>query len=634
MKKQIYCTAVILLCCFSLIACGTVDGIAAQAPNQREVPLQTSTIVEKPTNKSPNLAKEEQIALSYLENRLNENSEFIYVYSDFAAMSNNFTQKAKIGSGTASFVDDMDENCDGAYNGSSAITCRVNTKALNWGGWMFLNGYLPKGETVPRLDFGELPNAGLDLTGATKLTFMAKGEKGGEIVEFFTAGLGYDGANGNRIAPYPDSSTKRNLLVKLTKDWKEYIIDLRGSDLSSIGCGFGFVVSGANRQGETLFYLDEIRFGGDIITAKTAPRLIQSYEINTKENSNGVYVQNAAFSYDNALAAMAFIAAGKQEQAKDILDAFIFAVENDRYKPDRLRNAYAYGNISPFPGWESGTRLPGWYDADAKAYYEDQYQVGTNVGNSSYVALALLQYQKTYGGEEYLNLAKTLMDWVLTRIDKTPGFTGGYDGWPEAGEVTEYTYKSIEHNIDAYAAFRQLYAVTGEGKYKTASENALQFIKSMYDPKERVFYTGTLPDGITPNKENIVLDAQVWCALALGDDFTPYLPALERVVDMQTAEGGFPFHEANINGGYWLEGTAFTALCLKQFGIDAPAQKAFAVLKAAQLPTGGFPAATVKALTTGFTLFTGDPWVYGKSPHIAPTAWFVMAAQNFNPYQF
>ncbi len=634
MKMKIYGTAVILLCLFSLIACVNAQEIAANTPSQSQTPSQTSVVAEKPKNKLPDLAKKEQMALSYLENRLNENSEFVYVYSDYAAISNNFTQKAKIGSGTASFVDDMDENVGGAYNGSSAIACRVNTNALNWGGWMFLNGYLSKGETVPRLNFGEVPNAGFDLTGATKLTFMAKGEKGGEIVEFFTAGLGYDGEYGKKIAPYPDSTTKRNLFVKLTKDWKKYTIDLDSANLSSIGCGFGFVVSGANRQGETLFYLDEIRFEGIIAAAKNTPRFIQSYEINTRENPKGVYIQNAAFSYDNALVAMAYIATGKKDEAKLILDSFIYAVANDRYKPDRLRNAYAYGNITPFPGWESGTRLPGWYDADEKFYFEDQYQVGTNVGNSSYVALALLQYHKAYGGEEYLTLAKTLMDWVLTREDKTPGFTGGYDGWPETGEVTEHTYKSIEHNIDAYAAFKQIYAVTGEQKYKIAADNALQFIKSMYDPTAKVFYTGTQADGVTPNKENIVLDAQVWCALVLGKDFAPYLPALERAIAMQTPDGGFPFHEANTNGGYWLEGTAFTALALKQFGYDAPARKAFKALVSKQLETGGFPAATVKELTTGFTLFTGDPWVYSDSPHIAPTAWSVMAVRGFNPYQF
>ncbi len=624
MKKLICMILILSLCAATSFACSAAQ---ASQPTLSKTP-QTETDFDFTTAESA--------AIFYLESRLYESSKWVYVYSDFAAVTNTFTQKAKIGNGGAGFMRDLDENWSGSYKGASAIRCEGTLQKGQWGGWMFLNGYLPKGETVPKLNFGEVPNAGLDLSGATKLTFMAKGENGSEVVEFFTAGLGYDGETGRVMATYPDSSKKFSTgFVKLSKEWKQYSIDLKNANLSSIGCGFGFVIRGDNSSGNNVFYLDEIKYEGEIRSAKAAPRFIQSYEINLKENPKGIYIQNAAFSYDNALAAMAFIAAGKQEQAKGILDAFVYAVENDRYKSDRLRNAYVYGDITPFPGWESGTRLPGWYDNTHKAYYEDQYQVGTNVGNSSYVALALLQYYKKYGGEQYKTLAKTLMDWVLTRTDKTPGFTAGYDGWPETENTTiDYSYKSIEHNIDAYAAFKQLYALTKDEKYKAAYESALKFIKSMYNEKEGVFYTGTGDDGVTANRENIVLDGQVWCALALGKDFTPYLPALKRAIAMQSAQGGFPFHEKNTNGGYWLEGTAFTALCLQQFGFKDEAVKAFKAIKAQQLSTGGLPAATVKNLSTGFKLFTGDPWLYGDSPHIAPVAWFIMAAKNFNPYQF
>ncbi len=567
-------------------------------------------------------------ALAYLTQRLDAGNHALYVYRDFADSGNYFTQKAKMGSGNADFVYDMDENwAMDVYSGSSAIRCHVNAIGSNWGGWLFLNGVLLKGETVPQLSFGEYPGAGLDLRGATELRFIAKGENGGEVVEFFTAGL---------AGTYPDSSKKQTMgFITLTNSWKEYAIDLSGMDLSSIGCGFGFTVSGTQgTASDTVFYLDDIRFTGAIAMLNNAPRMIRSYEIGINTNPNGKYIQNAAFSYDNALASMAYISAGDKEHAKVILDAFVYAVKNDRYKPDRVRNAYAAGNISPFPGWESGTRLPGWYDSETKQYYEDQYQVGSNVGNSSYVALALLQYYKAYGGDTYLRLAETLMDWVLTCTDATPGFTAGYDGWPEADKAIVYTYKSIEHNIDAYAAFKQLYTMTGKEKYKDASESALAFIQSMYDKEKKVFYTGTGTDGKTPSRENIVLDAQVWCALALGDDFAPYQDVFKRVLAMQNTSGGFPFHEANTNGGYWNEGTAFTALALEQFGYKDAAQKSLKAVTTTQLTTGGFPAATVDGLSTGFTLFTGDPWEYGSSPHIAPTAWFVMAVNGFNPYAF
>ena len=86
------------------------------------------------------------------------------------------------------------------------------------------------------------------------------------------------------------------------------------------------------------------------------------------------------------------------------------------------------------------------------------------------------------------------MDWVLENCtDGTVGFTAGFDGWAEGEKpvVYPFTYKSIEHNIDAYAAFRQLYACTGEERYREAADSARSFIDSMYDETAGVFYTGT-----------------------------------------------------------------------------------------------------------------------------------------------
>ena len=602
--------------------------------------LQASTIAEQ----DPDFAlyqTSKDAAVAYLKARQDDAADMLYVYRDFSLAENHFTQKAKIDDGNSDYIYDMNENWQGdPYSGDSAIEVRVKTAGQSWGGWLFLNGYLPKGETQPKLSFGEVQGAGLNLSGASKLTFMAKGAKGGETVEFFTAGLGYDGETNKPTADYPDKSPKISLgFIQLTDQWQEYAIDLGGADLSSIGCGFGFVLSG-NTSGDTesVFYLDEIRFEGSIASLQDKPRLIKSYETDTRRDPDDLYIQNAAFSYDNALAALAFISDGKQDEAKRVLDAFAFAVANDRFQPDRVRNAYSYGDISPFPGWQGGTRLPGWYDTEKKAYLEDQYQVGTNVGNTSYVALALLQYYIKYGGEEYLALAEKSMGWVLDNCtDGTPGFTAGYDGWPEGdgSALYTYTYKSTEHNIDAYAVFKQLYALTSDEHYQKAADSAKAFIISMYDPAQGYFYTGTGNDGVTPSKDNHVLDAQVWSRLALGStDFAPYQAALESALAMRTAQGGYPFHADNTNGGWWPEGTAFTALTLRQAGMNAEAESALNALKAIQLPEGGFPAATVAELTTGFDLFTGKPWTYKDIPHIAPAAWYVMAVNDFNPYAF
>ena len=576
-------------------------------------------------------------AVSQLSAALASGENCVYVYRDFAQTENHFTQKAKMAGTDGELVKNMNEDWrEQPYAGRSCIRCQIDTRATDWGGWLFLNGALPEGETVPILNDGQQDGQGIDLTGAQALRFWARGEKGGEQVEFFTAGFGYDGEWDTQLVPYPDSAVKQSLgFVTLTQQWKEYVIPLKRCDMSDITCGFGYVCSGGESgESSNVFYLDEIRFTGKIPSTIGAPFLLRSYD------TDNVYIQNAAFSYDNALVAMAFLSEGKMKEATAILDAFVYAVENDRQAPGRVRNAYAAGDIRPFTGWGSSARLPGWYDpavGETGVWYEDRYQVGSNVGNTAYVALALLQGNALEANPTYVKTARELMDWVLANCtDGTDGFTAGFDGWAEADPpvVYPFTYKSIEHNIDAYAAFKQLYALTGEEPYRVASESALRFMRAMYSEGQSYFYTGTQEDGVTPSVAPVVLDAQVWMALALGDDFAPYEASLTRVEAMRVANGGYPFCEANENGGWWAEGTAYTALMFRLRGNDARATEALDALCDIQLPNGAFPAATVDALSTGFNLFTGDPWVYSRDAHIAPTAWFIMAVNGWNPYAF
>ena len=574
------------------------------------------------------------LAVEGLRDLFDEGNGVVYVYRDFSSSLNHFTQKAKMFGIVAASVKDMNENWkEDVKSGTSAIRCEMYVNEDDWGGWLFLNGYLPEGESVPHLSDGQSPNQGLDLSGAAELRFYAKGQYGGEKVEFFTAGFGYSGDNSETTVPFPDSTGKHSLgVVTLTNDWKEYIIDLRGADTHSIASGFGFALSSLySRLGNNVFYLDEIRFVPEGYTAdwNSGPSLLRSYD------TENTFIMNAAFTYDNALAAMAFLSDGKPEEAAHILDGLVYAVQHDRYRPDRIRNAYMAGPVEPFNGWDNGTRLPGWWDQEQNTWLEDRYQVGSNTGNTSFAALALLQYDALYGSEVYRETARILMDRILEENrDDWYGFTAGYDGWPEADVVYDFSYKSIEHNIDAYAVFKQLYALTGEQKYADAMESTLSLIENIYDPDEKYFYTGTGDDGKSPNKGLVVLDGIVWNQLSLQEKFEPYMDTLETVASMRTEDGGYPFSKGNGNGGWWAEGTSFTALMYKLLGEEDTAYETLNALCGIQTPRGLFPASTVDELPTGLYLFDGSSWTYADDPHIAPTAWFIMAVNGFNPYTF
>lgn len=112
----------------------------------------------------------------------------------------------------------------------------------NWGGVVWQS---------PANDWGEQPG-GLDLTGAKKLIFWARGAKGNEVASFSYGTLG----KGHH--KYYDSSKAEMKDVALTKEWKQFTIDLDGKDLSCIKSGFCWVVGG---KGEPMtFFLDDIHY--------------------------------------------------------------------------------------------------------------------------------------------------------------------------------------------------------------------------------------------------------------------------------------------------------------------------------------------------------------------------------------
>lgn len=84
----------------------------------------------------------------------------------------------------------------------------------------------------PEDNWGNDP--GMNLQGALSIKFFAKGQSGGEIVEFFSGGV-----NGKHSDSYRVSTGK----VPLNTDWTEYDLSLKGEDLSSVIGGFGWSAS-------------------------------------------------------------------------------------------------------------------------------------------------------------------------------------------------------------------------------------------------------------------------------------------------------------------------------------------------------------------------------------------------------
>ena len=137
------------------------------------------------------------------------------------------------------------QNC---AEGKSCIKVVYDTacsaKSRRWAGVYWLN---------PADNWGER-KGGYDLNGARKLVFWAKGEKGGEEIADFKIGRGAPSRE------FPDTDSASIGPVILSKDWREYSIDLRGKGFSSIIGGFAWVARGGGNPGSCAFFLDNIRF--------------------------------------------------------------------------------------------------------------------------------------------------------------------------------------------------------------------------------------------------------------------------------------------------------------------------------------------------------------------------------------
>jgi hypothetical protein len=135
----------------------------------------------------------------------------------------------------------MDEGCtNNPHAGKNCLRFEY-TAADNWAGIVWQD---------PANDWGDQAG-GWNLTGAKKLKFWARGEKGGEVVSFKFGILGSD-------KKFPDSASGELADTKLTKEWKEYSIDLSGKDLTRIKTGFCWSLAGQGAP--VVFYLDDIRF--------------------------------------------------------------------------------------------------------------------------------------------------------------------------------------------------------------------------------------------------------------------------------------------------------------------------------------------------------------------------------------
>ena len=334
-------------------------------------------------------------------------------------------------------------------------------------------------------------------------------------------------------------------------------------------------------------------------------------------------LKDAAYLYDNAVAAVALVGCGSKEQASRIGDAILFALNHDRFwKDGRLRNAYLAERTITAP-----VKLPGWWEAKQNGWVEDRYQVSSDSGNLAWAILALLAVHDASADAKYRDGAARIGTWLL-RWDSKKGFTGGVLGHEPKPQALPW--KSTEHNTDIAAAFAGLARATGDKVWAARARSAEQFVESMWLADCRCFAAGTGADGVTPNRM-VALDAQLWPLMALPGVAARHGEAANTVQQKLIAGDGFAYSEGS--KGLWTEGTAQAALYFKLAGDKERSEKYETAVRAMRQKDGGTLASSSTA-STGFMQESDptQPRQYFRTPHLAAAAWAALAAQGYNPF--
>jgi hypothetical protein len=162
------------------------------------------------------------------------------VYSNGGSRENHFVASGFTGDYGA--IKMADKCAESPQSGDSCLKFTYSGQTpqkMRWAGVFFQN---------PANNWGT-SNGGYDLSGAKKLKFYARGDKGGEAVEFKMGGV--NGA-------YTDSDAATTGPVMLTREWKQYEIPLDHLDLTYIFSGFAWIAEAEKNPEGFVIYIDEI----------------------------------------------------------------------------------------------------------------------------------------------------------------------------------------------------------------------------------------------------------------------------------------------------------------------------------------------------------------------------------------
>ena len=323
-----------------------------------------------------------------------------------------------------------------------------------------------------------------------------------------------------------------------------------------------------------------------------------------------------SYIYDQALAIISFSKAHEKNKARSLL----LGLKSLQSKDGSLYFSYNLDGTSPYPQ-EGDKRF---------------------AGAIAWVAMAASHYQHAFKTKEFASFNYKLLTYLNSQMvpfevsgKKVSGVKfAPHDvkasAWNEAETI------ALEHNLDAYAAFKSFSKLNNTRMWETQIVGLHSFIMSMWDSSRSHFWSGANAKTGMINKNELYLDNQSWSLLALDrsswKDINP-----KDALDLN-CEAFFVNHE-NIKGFMdskptrrpasskfvWSEGTLGQILAMKEFKLtcnDHTSDEIVESIKKMKHKDGGIAYATS----------TPNP-DFTTASSVAGTAWLYFALKDFNPFK-
>jgi hypothetical protein len=314
-------------------------------------------------------------------------------------------------------------------------------------------------------------------------------------------------------------------------------------------------------------------------------------------------------TFNNVLAAMAFIRHGERQRAERILD-FFRAAAADRDNDDPFRQSfYLRGEARGFfqrvslHGRDGVEPLHAPLDADRW------------MGDMAWLLLSCLDHQRTFNDDRYAQLSEIIGELLRSWYIPNPRGQGGYvqHGWRRGDSRLHEDHGHHEGNVDCYAVF------TLVGETRLAEQI-------------RVWLDAELA-----GRNDLPLDLYTWRVLAYGGRQAELLDIpdfdlryrKQAPLNGRTIVGPYSGPAPGINN-IWLEGVAHLACAFAAAG-NAPRANFYANQLDAALIDQRLAATPTRSIPYTVNRSGDYRWVNPEEGFTSTAAWYILTKHQFNP---